>query len=109
MNLVQIIGGKFACERAANEVRTCLRLPGIAQLIKKADKIAAYYEATQLAGFTLADAKQYFGHPGQLNATIPESVENIEPLDTAAAQAAYLARFAALGGESAATAAPARI
>ena len=70
--------------------------PGVAQLIKKADKIAAYYEATQLAGFTLADAKQFFGHPGQLNATMPESVEKIEPLDTAAAQAAYLARFAAL-------------
>ncbi len=25
--------------------------PGVAQTIKKADKIAAYYEATQLAGF----------------------------------------------------------
>ena len=82
--------------------------PGVAQLIKKADKIAAYYEATQLAGFTLADAKQYFGHPGQLNVKMPESVERIEPLDTAAAQAAYLARFAALEGESAVAAAPAR-
>jgi 5'-deoxynucleotidase YfbR-like HD superfamily hydrolase len=82
--------------------------PGVAQLIKKADKIAAYYEATQLAGFTLADARQYFGHPGQLNATMPESVERIEPLDTAAAQAAYIARFAALEGESAVPASPAR-
>ena len=38
---------------------------GVAQLIKKADKIAAYYEATQLAGFSLADARQFFGDPGR--------------------------------------------
>ncbi len=71
----------------------------IVQLIKKADKIAAYHEATQLAGFSVADARQYFGDPSALDIVLPGILECIEPLGTAAAQAAYLDRFAALEGE----------
>ncbi len=73
----------------------------VAQLIKKADKFAAYYEATQLAGFSLADARQYFGDPAALEAALPGIRQQIEPQDTAAAQASYLERFAALEGECA--------
>ncbi len=73
----------------------------IAQLIKKADKIAAYHEATQLAGFSVADAKAFFGDPAALGAALPGILERIEPLETAAAQGAYLKRFAALEGEAA--------
>jgi 5'-deoxynucleotidase YfbR-like HD superfamily hydrolase len=80
----------------------------VAQLIKKADRIAAYHEATQLAGFSPADAKQYIGPYGQLNLTLPDAVERIVPVAAAAAQASYLSRFAVLEGESAATAKPAR-
>jgi 5'-deoxynucleotidase YfbR-like HD superfamily hydrolase len=68
----------------------------VAQLIKKADKIAAYHEATQLAGFSAADARQYFGDPAALDIALPGVLNRIEPLGTAAAQAAYLERFAAL-------------
>jgi len=32
-------------------------------LIKRADRISAYWEATQLAGFALAEARRYFGAP----------------------------------------------
>jgi len=32
------------------------------RLIKRADRIAAYLEATQLAGFTQSEARQLFGH-----------------------------------------------
>jgi 5'-deoxynucleotidase YfbR-like HD superfamily hydrolase len=70
--------------------------PGVTQLIKKADKIAAYHEATQLAGFSVADAKQYFGDPSLLDASLPNVLHRLDPLDTAAAQAAYLERFAIL-------------
>ena len=70
-----------------------------AQLIKKADKIAAYYEATQLAGFSAVDAKLYFGDPAALDVKLPLILERIEPQETAAAQAAYLERFAALERE----------
>ncbi|MGO9172914.1 MAG: HD domain-containing protein [Rhodomicrobium sp.] len=71
----------------------------VAQLIKRADKIAAYYEATQLAGFSAADARQHFGDPASLDAKLPGMIQQIEPLGTAAAQAVYLERFAALEGE----------
>ncbi len=72
---------------------------GITQLIKKADKIAAYYEATQLAGFSAADARQYFGDPSILDANLPGILECLEPLETRLAQAAYLERFDALESE----------
>jgi len=71
----------------------------VAQLIKKADKIAAYHEATQLAGFSAGDAKACFGDPAALDVQLPGILAHIEPLETAAAQAAYLDRFAALEGE----------
>ncbi len=75
--------------------------PGIAQLIKKADKIAAYREATQLAGFSITDAKACFGDPAALGAALPGILEHIVPLGIAAAQTAYLERFAALEREAA--------
>jgi hypothetical protein len=70
----------------------------VAQLIKKADKIAAYHEATQLAGFSVIDARQYFGDPSSLDIGLPAILERLQPLETAAAQAAYLERFAELEG-----------
>jgi 5'-deoxynucleotidase YfbR-like HD superfamily hydrolase len=72
----------------------------VTQLIKKADKIAAYHEAAQLAGFSAAGARQYFGDPAALDIELPGLLKRIEPLGTAAAQAAYLERFAALEGGS---------
>ncbi len=57
-------------------------------LIKKADTYAAYYEATQLAGFSAEEAKRYFGSP-------PASVKapRLAPLATAEAQTQFLERF----------------
>jgi len=34
----------------------------LSQLIKRADRIAAYLEATQLAGFSASEARRLFGH-----------------------------------------------
>jgi len=75
--------------------------PAIAQLIKRADKLAAYREATQLAGFSAADARACFGNPAALDVKMPGVAGKIEPLETSAAQAAYLERFAALAGDGA--------
>ncbi len=36
---------------------------GVAQAIKRADRRAAFLEATQLAGFSLAEARKIFGRP----------------------------------------------
>lgn len=62
--------------------------------IKKADRASAYLEATQLAGFTEAEAKKLF-HPPQ-GAALGDVV--LRPLSPGRAGAAFLARFAELTG-----------
>ena len=57
-------------------------------LFKKADLIAAYYEATQLAGFEPASARRFFGIPRKTMRT-----PRLVPLSTAEAQAQFLDRF----------------
>ena len=60
---------------------------------KEADTIAAFLEATELAGFSRDEALRYFGRPQAL----PRAVTVLlQPLDTQAAQERFLARFAAL-------------
>ncbi len=58
-----------------------------AELIKRADHISAYFEATQLAGFSRTEAESFFGAPKGI--TQPRLV----PLCAADAEAAYLDRF----------------
>ena len=60
----------------------------LATLFKKADLMAAYFEATQLAGFELEVAKKLFVVP-------PSSMRGprLVPLATAEAQAQFLDRF----------------
>jgi len=62
-------------------------LPTDAALIKRADHIAAYFEATQLAGFDREEAESFFGIPKGV--TPPHLV----PLPAATAEAAYLGHF----------------
>jgi len=61
--------------------------------IKDADRIAAFLEATELAGFGREEALRYFGRPQALPRAV---LALLEPLSTEAAQARFLARFAAL-------------
>ena len=56
-------------------------------LIKRADKMSAYFEATQLAGFTIAEARKFFGVP---RGVVPP---RLHPLPVPEAQALYLERF----------------
>ena len=60
----------------------------LSALFKKADLLAAYYEATQLAGFEPTEAKRYFGVPPKAFKT-----PRLVPLATAEAQALFLERF----------------
>jgi uncharacterized protein len=64
--------------------------PGIAALIKQADGIAAYFEATALAGFSFAEADTIFGRPTALSTWEPAP---LLPVPTAKAQTRFLARF----------------
>jgi uncharacterized protein len=56
-------------------------------LIKRADKASAYFEATQLAGFSVEEALEFFGSPRGLRQV------KLVPLAARDAQAAYVARF----------------
>lgn len=66
------------------------------RIIKQADSVAAFIEATRIAGFTLAEAEQFFGRP-------KIAMRNIEPLmtpmDSAHAETLFLARFRELEDE----------
>lgn len=63
------------------------------KLIKKADLACAWFEATQLAGFSHAESDQFFGPP-------PAFVRlTLEPQPAIEAQGAYVARFQALMAE----------
>ncbi|MEL6217082.1 MAG: HD family hydrolase [Pseudomonadota bacterium] len=59
------------------------------RLIKRADRISAWYEATQLAGFTHAEAGKLFLRPRFCGA----AEIRLEPSSTAAVKQAFLARF----------------
>ena len=63
------------------------------RLIKQADQVAAYQEATRLAGFAASEAATLFGEPQPL----PRSLAALlEPMATDDAETAFLARFHAL-------------
>jgi 5'-deoxynucleotidase YfbR-like HD superfamily hydrolase len=73
-------------------------LPGmldqdIEKRIKHADQIAAFYEATGLAGFTVAEARQYFGSPEALPTSLAVELTDLKPTETETAQRQFLARF----------------
>jgi hypothetical protein len=57
-------------------------------LFKQADVASAYFEATQLAGFSTAEAKRYFGTPAKALRT-----PRLVPLAPADAQDQFLERF----------------
>jgi 5'-deoxynucleotidase YfbR-like HD superfamily hydrolase len=99
-----LLGGEYRAveERllAAIHRRFGLRPPLPAKLaarIKAADHIAAYYEATRLAGFGEAEAVKYFGHPKGIDPTALD----LEPWPAALAEARFLERFAAIASAAA--------
>ena len=70
--------------------------PAITAAIKNADRIAAYYEDTRLAGFTVEEAGRFFGRAASLPPTLHETLRTISGHPPAAAQAAFLTRFRTL-------------
>jgi 5'-deoxynucleotidase YfbR-like HD superfamily hydrolase len=70
------------------------KLPAeITKLIKRADKIAAYFEATVLAGFSVEEARRFFGSPRGLKPSLVAKLARLEPQPAAASEAKYLKRF----------------
>jgi uncharacterized protein len=64
----------------------------VARRIKDADRIAAYYEATRLAGFSVAEAEAFFGRPEGLAMGLGEVLDELEPWPAQQAQRAMLKR-----------------
>jgi len=97
-----VVGGGYKTVEARLEAAIHIRF-GLAPhpakdlkvLIKKADTIAAYFEATELAGFTAAEARKFFGQPrGITREMLP-----LSPLSAVEAQAMFIARFEAIEAE----------
>ena len=61
--------------------------------IKVADRMAAYLEATQLAGFSVPEAEKFFGRPKGLNGEGSRKFLQLKPLPPNDAAAMYLKKF----------------
>lgn len=82
-------------------VHTRFGLPGrlpaaITAEIKVADRIAAFHEATRLAGFERREAEQLFGPVVALPEPLAGAVARLEAAPAVAMQGAFLVRFADL-------------
>ncbi len=62
-------------------------------LIKKADHMAAYLEATQLAGFSVEEANRFFQRPRGLDGEGTQKFYRLKPLAPPDAGAIYLKKF----------------
>jgi 5'-deoxynucleotidase YfbR-like HD superfamily hydrolase len=71
--------------------------PAVTAAIKRADTIAAFYEATELAGFERVEAVRFFGRPS-LPTELDEALSGLKPVSTNIAQSRFLGRFADLSG-----------
>ena len=94
-----VVGGgyKDVERRLQRAIHTRFGLPpetdeATRKAIKRADQIAAYFEATKLAGFSAAEAVRYFGRPRGITADrfdfAPHPVKSVEK--------AFLKRFEAI-------------
>jgi uncharacterized protein len=68
----------------------------IARIVKRADKAAAFLEATQLAGFGHEEAERFFGRPPNLKGRKAGHLTALRPIAAEEASRRYLARFRAL-------------
>ena len=62
-------------------------------LVKRADKIAAYYEAVGLAGFSQAEAQKFFGQPRGLSPGLVTTLTELSPVPASEVEERFLKRF----------------
>ena len=93
-----VIGGAYKVVEArllaAIHVRFGLpvkRSEEVEQMVKAADRGAAFLEATRLAGFSIAEARRFFGPPPSLSPAIER--DYLVPWPAGTAQKRYLERF----------------
>ncbi len=91
-----VMGGAYKQIEARLETAIHLRfsLPAtvpvvLKKAIKKADIVSAYFEATELAGFSTAEAAEFFGRPRGFHA----GHFDLSPRPTAEVEQAFINRF----------------
>ncbi len=91
-----VMGGAYKQIEARLETAIHLRfslpatLPAVLKkAIKKADIVSAYFEATELAGFSTAEAAEFFGRPRGFHA----GHFDLSPRPTAEIEQAFINRF----------------
>jgi 5'-deoxynucleotidase YfbR-like HD superfamily hydrolase len=94
-----LLGGEYKAveERLLAAIHRRFGLPAklpdrLTRRIKTADRVAAYFEATRLAGFAEAEAIRYFGRPRG----VAVDRLDLEPWPAAVAEKRFLARFKAV-------------
>ena len=94
-----VVGGGYKTVEARLEAAIHIRfglppvLPkNIKALIKRADRIAAYFEATELAGFEDKEARAFFGPPRGIS----RDMIDISPRPAAEVEKIFLRRFEAI-------------
>ena len=99
-----VVGGGYKAVEKRLETAIHLRfgLPSsmpadLKSRIKKADQVAAYFEATILAGFSLSEARKFFGQPRG----ITREMISIEPMPAVEAQRRFAERFHAIEAQRA--------
>ncbi|MQW01385.1 HD domain-containing protein [Sinorhizobium medicae] len=99
-----VVGGGYKTveKRLEGAVHIRFGLPAhtpreLKERIKKADRVAAYFEATELAGFSAEEARKFFGQPRG----VTREMLLIEPLPAVEAQRLFAARFVTLESERA--------
>jgi 5'-nucleotidase len=101
-----LLGGEYRAveQRLLAAIHRRFGLPPVlparlAAKIKAADRIAAYYEATRLAGFSEKEAARYFGRPRGID---PDQLE-LTPWPAALAEQRFLKRFGVIAAAAAPT------
>jgi 5'-deoxynucleotidase YfbR-like HD superfamily hydrolase len=84
--------------RLMSAIRIRFGLPGtcseaLEAQIKKADRMAAYLEATQLAGFAVPEAEKFFGRPKGLGGEGSQKFHRLKPLAPNEAEILYIKTF----------------
>ncbi|AKH99888.1 putative HD superfamily hydrolase [Hoeflea sp. IMCC20628] len=94
-----VVGGGYKTVEARLEAAIHIRfgLPPVTPktikaLIKRADRIAAYFEATELAGFDDAEARAFFGSPRGIS----RDMLDLPPRPAAEIETVFLERFEAI-------------
>ena len=99
-----VVGGGYKTveKRLEAAVQVRFGLPAetprlLKEKIKRADRIAAFFEATALAGFSRAEAAKFFGEPRDITL----DMFAIAPMPAVEAQRRFAERFEAIEGERA--------